>query len=374
MKLLDKKLLERKIDEIALYDIENHNVFGSSYLVYQNGNTILKKYYGETGNGDAMNSEALFRLASMTKPITAVAMMRLEELGLISISDNVSKYIPEFKHLHIKSYKDGSDRGKTETEPTLLSLLAHTSGFGISTTAHLTESDRENYLNTVKYFIDKGLKFEPFKCQEYSAYAAFDVLALIAEQLTGEDYGEFLKREIFEPCGMKNTTFIPTDEQRKRIVKMHNRINGENAVSEMLPNCIFENFPCEHKLAGAGLISSLDDYAQFAKMILHKGKTDNGRIMSEKTAVKQGIPYIPKKVMPGNVNWGLGVRVIVDDSYGYLPVGAFGWSGAYGSHFWIDNENDICAVFMKNSRFDGGAENQSACRFEKAVHNSLKER
>lgn len=371
MKLLNKELLERKIDEIAFYDLENHNVFGSSYLVCQNGITILKKYYGETGNGGAMNGDALFRLASLTKPITAVAMMILEERGLISISDNVSRYIPEFKYLHIKSYNDGSDMGKPEKEPTVLSLLTHTSGFGISTTAQLTESDRENYLNTVKYFVDKGLKFEPFKCQEYSAYAAFDVLALIAEKVTGEDYGEFLKREIFEPCAMNNTTFIPTDEQRKRIVKMHDRIDGENAVSDMFPGCIFENFPCEHKLAGAGLISSLGDYAQFAKMLLHKGKTDYGRIMSEKTAVKQGIPYVSKEVMPGKESWGLGVRVIVDNLYENLPVGAFGWSGAYGSHFWIDYENDICAVFMKNSRFDGGAGNQSACRFEKAVHDSL---
>lgn len=372
MKILDKDLLERKIDEIAFYDMENHNVFGSSYFVYQNGSTILKKYYGETGNGNAMNGDVLFRLASMTKPITAVAMMILEERGIISISDNVSRYIPEFKYLHIKSYEDGSDRGKANTEPTILSLLTHTSGFGISTTSQLTESDRENYLNTIKCFIDKGLKFEPFKCQEYSAYASFDVLALIAEKVTDEDYGEFLKREIFEPCGMNNTTFIPTDEQRQRIVKMHNRIGGENVVSDMLPGCIFENFPCEHKLAGAGLISSLDDYAQFAKMLLHKGKTDTERIMTEETAVKQRIPYVPKEVMPGNESWGLGVRIIVDNSYETLPVGTFGWSGAYGPHFWVDYENDICAVLMKNSRFDGGAGNQSACRFEKAVHDSMK--
>lgn len=374
MKLLDKELLEKKIDEIAIYDIENNNVFGSSYFVYQNGSVILKKHYGATGNGGEMNGDALFRLASMTKPITAVAMMILDERGLISLSDNVSKYIPEFKNLHIKSYLDGSDMGESGTEPTIASMLAHASGFGTSGEIQLSEKDRENYSNTIKCFIDKGLKFEPFKAQEYSAYAAFDVLALIAEQVTGEDYGEFLKREIFEPCGMKNTTFIPSEEQEKHIVKMHNRINGENAVEEMFSGCGFENFPYEHKLAGAGLFSSLDDYAQFAKMLLHRGKIDNGRIMSEKTAAKMGMSYVPKKVMPWNENWGLGVRVIVDNSYEALPVGTFGWSGAYGSHFWIDPENDICAVFMKNSRFDGGSGNKSACRFEKAVHEVLKGR
>ena len=73
----------------------------------------------------------------------------------------------------------------------------------------------------------------------------------------------------------------------------------------------------------------------------------------------------------GNESWGLGVRVITDAKYGFLPVGSFGWSGAYGSHFWVDLENDICAVYMKNSKFDGGSGNQSACRFEKAVFDSL---
>jgi CubicO group peptidase (beta-lactamase class C family) len=75
--------------------------------------------------------------------------------------------------------------------------------------------------------------------------------------------------------------------------------------------------------------------------------------------------------MPGNERWGLGVRVVVDEAYPSLPVGSFGWSGAYGSHFWIDPENNICAVFMKNSRVDGGSGNASARRFEKAVSDAL---
>lgn len=372
MEILDKELLERKIDEIALFDLENNNVFGASYFVYQNGDIVLKKHYGITGNGGDMDGDALFRLASLTKPITATAMLILEERGLISLKDRVSKYIPEFRHLHIKSNENGTDMGETETEPTILSLLAHASGFGISSGIQLSEKERASISDTLKYFIDKGLRFEPFKGQAYSAYAAYDALAAIAEKVTGEDYGEFIKREIFEACGMKNTTFSPTDEQWKNIVKMHNRVNGENAAAETVEGCIFEDFPCEHKLAGAGLISSLDDYAQFIKMLLHKGQTDSGRIMSAETADKMDIPYVPKEVMPGKENWGLGVRIIVDDSYKPLPIGSFGWSGAYGAHFWIDRENDICALYMKNSQFDGGAGNKSACRFEKAVYEALK--
>lgn len=374
MRGLDKAVLEEKINEIALYDEQNNNLFGASYFVYQNGNTVIKKHYGVTGkeNKEKVSDNTLFRLASMTKPITAVAIMILEERGLLSLSDSVSRYIPEFKNIHIKSYETGEDMGEAKNEPTILSLLSHSSGFGISATAQLNENDRKNMDNTIKYFVNTGLKFEPFEGQEYSAYAAFDALAKTAETVTGEDFGEFLRREIFEPCGMRDTTFKPTEEQWKRIITMHNKVDGMNTAAYTDDGCIFEAFPCEHKLAGAGLISSLDDYSKFAKMLLHKGKTDSGRIMSEETAEKMSIPYLPETVMPGNQNWGLGVRVITDDSYGDLPCGTFGWSGAYGSHFWIDRENDICAVFMKNSRFDGGAGNASAVRFEKAVNASLK--
>lgn len=369
MKILNKNKLERNIDEIALFDLKNNNIFGSSYFVYQNGEAILKKHFGENGRGECINDSTLFRLASMTKPITAVAMMILDERGLISLDDPISKYIPEFKNLHI--YNEGQDMGVSKFEPNILSLLSHASGFGISTNAVLTDEDRETKGNTIKFFIDKGLKFEPFTGQEYSAYAAFDVLAAIAEKVTGAEFEDFLRKEIFIPCGMKDTTFVPDTEQWNRVVKMHNKAEDISVEGITYPNCVFDDFPSEHKLAGAGLVSSLDDYAEFAKMLLSKGKTAEGRIISEETAKKMYKPYLSEVVMPWSENWGLGVRVITKGEYKYLPIGTFGWSGAYGSHFWIDTENNICAVFMKNSRFDGGAGNKSACRFEKAVFESL---
>ena len=91
----------------------------------------------------------------------------------------------------------------------------------------------------------------------------------------------------------------------------------------------------------------------------------------EEVFKQMSTPQISEEIMPGDARWGLGVRVIVKESYPYLPVGAFGWSGAYGSHFWIDPANKIIAVFMKNSKVDGGGGNESARNFEKAVYYSL---
>ena len=152
---------------------------------------------------------------------------------------------------------------------------------------------------------------------------------------------------------------------------MHAKIDNENASFKMKEGCIFEDFPWTLYLGGAGLVSSLQDYCNFAKMLLNKGKTDKGQLISEKTFNSLCTPQVSEDIMPENERWGLGVRVITDESYPYLPKGTFGWSGAYGSHFWIDPINRIFAVYMKNSKYDGGGGNQSAVNFERAVYASF---
>ena len=373
MRLLSKEKLKHNIEEIATFDLTNNNLFGSSYFVYQNGEVVLKKHFGYTSidGKEQVDDTTIYRLASMTKPITAVAILILVDRGLISLDEPVSKYIPEFEDIHIIT-SDGTDLGKTKTPVTILHCLTHTSGFGSEKIIAMSEGDRETISNTVKCYINAGLDFEPFTKQAYSAFASFDVLAAIVECITKQDYETFLKNEIFLPCNMVNTTFSPTESQWKRVIAMHNKTDGKNDIGITYQGCVFEMFPAGHKLAGAGLVSTLDDYAMFAQMLLKKGKINKQEIVSEQNFSKLSVPHVPIDMMPNNQGWGLGVRVITGQDYGILPVGAYGWSGAYGSHFWIDPENEICAVYMKNSKFDGGAGNKSAQRFEKAVFDALK--
>lgn len=191
----------------------------------------------------------------------------------------------------------------------------------------------------------------------------------MAEAVSGVDYRTFLKREIFDPCGMHDTDFVPTEEQWSRFIAMHTRVNGKGTVRKMWDGCVFTDYKATRSVAGAGLFSTVSDYALFAKMLLNKGRTDNGRIIREDTLALINQPRISTSD-PRNW-WGLAVRVVVSPDYQILPVGSYGWSGAYGSHFWIDPENEIAAVFMKNSCFDGGASNESALNFERAVSESL---
>ena len=371
MQQFDMGKLSENVDSIAQYDILNNKVFGSAYCVYCDGKTVEKCYGTVSLNtNEPITNTSIFRLASMTKPITAVATLILSERGLLSLDDSVDKYLPAFRDIEIIDAEGNTQTPKNM--PTIRNILSHTSGIVScpDKQSRMSETDKKTLDNSIAFYVKSGLDFEPNTMQYYSGSSAFDVLTKIIQIVTRTDYQSFLQKEIFTPCGMNDTTFVPSLEQEKRIVAMHNKVNGENVVFEMPKGCVFEEYPCTHYLGGAGLVSTLQDYCNFAKMLLNQGKTETGRILDEKTFHQLCQPQVSQEVMPGNERWGLGVRVITEDTYPYLPKGAFGWSGAYGSHFWIDPVNKIFAVYMKNSKYDGGAGNESAVNFEKAVYSS----
>ena len=375
MNTYNQEILSKKIDEIAEFDFKNHKIFGSAYYVYNNGQT-LQKCYGTMGmKGSApITDTSIFRLASMTKPVTAVAALILVDKGLLSLNDSVDKYLPAFKDVLIKDVE--GNISKPKNIPTVKDILTHSSGIGceLPKWTKITQEDVNTIDATIAFGIEIGLDYEPNSKQLYSAFVAFDVLTKIIEMVSGMDYLTFLTKELFEPCGMCDTTFILSDEQKTRLVEMHNRVDDGDAVYEMPEGCIFENFPCTHFVGGAGLASTLRDYAKFAQMLLNKGQGEKGRVLKEETWAMLASPQLPESIMPGHTRWGLGVRVIADDTYPYFPKGAFGWSGAYGSHFWVNPADNFFAVFMKNSRYDGGAENESAVNFERAVWESREEK
>lgn len=231
MKRLDFGRLSENIDRIADYDFSNHKVFGSAYCVYQDG-VVLEKCYGTEGlNSDRpITASSVFRLASMTKPITALATLKLVDRGLLSLDDPIDRFLFEFSNIKIRDV----DGGETTPEkiPTVRNILTHTSGIGSKgdKLAFMTSSDQKTLDSAIDFYLKSGLDFEPGSAQMYSGTAAFDVLTKIIEKITDTDYLSFLKKEIFMPCEMPDTTFIPTFEQQGRMVKMHDKINGENAV------------------------------------------------------------------------------------------------------------------------------------------------
>ena len=380
MKKLDKVLLNENIEKIMAEDLYECNVGGASLIVNQSGKTVFKKHFGTVSpeNTEAVSDSTLFRLASMTKPITSVAAMMLLEKGLLSLDDTVESFLPQFKDMYVEKVENGviTERIPAKTKLTVKHLLSHTSGIGSGVTgAYYAPKMTKEILSTldgsVDFYAEAGLSFDPFTAQEYSGVGAFDVLAKIVEVLSGNNYNDYLKENIFEPLGMTDTTFTPSNEQWDRIITMYNKEDGRGVVGKVIDGCVFENNPPTHFLGGAGLISSLSDYSIFAEMLRGRGSLGDVQILKPETVELISTPKVPESIMPGNERWGLGVRVITSEEYKLLPVGTFGWSGAYGTHFWVDPVNDITAVYMKNSRYDGGSGARTSKRFEAAVFRSL---
>ena len=215
MKKLNEKLLKINIEKAAQYDFDNNKVFGSAYCVMQEDTILYRNCFGSTWNNgtEPVTENTLFRLASMTKPITAIATLILVDRGQLSLSDKVIDYLPEFKDIHIKhltAENEEIDFGKAENEITISHLLTHTSGFGSddAKARKMTDEDKKTIDNTLKFHCEAGLDFEPGTKQKYSGTGAFDVLVKIIEKITRIDYLTFLNREIFEPCEMVNTTLF----------------------------------------------------------------------------------------------------------------------------------------------------------------------
>lgn len=378
MKKLDVAKLEKNIHAAAEYDFTRGKVFGSAYCVLQDDEVVLSRYYGVTDMDSRMpvTDQTIFRLASMTKPVTAFAVLCLIDRGLLSLQDPVFQYLPEFKDIPICSLTNSGEivvQGRPRNPVTILHLLNHTSGFGsdIGKMEKLTAFDKANVDNYIAFHVKTGLAFEPGSQQMYSPTASFDVLVKIIEQITGTDFLTFLQREIFKPCGMENTTFIPNEKQWAQMITLHGQAEDQYITSGKPSGCVFADYPCTHFLGGAGLASTMPDYLAFARMLVNNGRVGDRQLISQDTFRLLHTPTVSDAVMPGNERWGLAVRVITSDIYRDLPVGAYGWSGAYGTHFWIDPKNKIAAVYMKNSVLDGGAGNESARNFEKAVSDAL---
>ena len=376
MMLLDKQRVKENIEKRLSEDISSGRVGGASVLVKQNGEVIYKNVFGRASEHSPITEDSMFRLASMTKPSTAVAIMRQVEKGLVSLDDDLDRFIPRYGEMDIAVMENNEPKiiKKAENKIKILHLLSHSSGVGCGAVGdylniHANRNAEIDLKGVSEEYASKPLTFEPYTAQAYSPRVGFDLLARVVEITSGMPYDEFLKKELFEPLEMCDTTFRPTAEQWSRTVTMHRFDGGVVSFEPVDDQHIFGGLPLEYFCGGAGLVSSVADYEKFAEMLLNDGIGANGaRILSKDSVDLLRTPSIPESIMPGNQRWGLGMRVITAPSYGRLPVGCFGWSGAYGAHVWVDPENKILGIYMKNSRYDGGSGAVTAANFEKDVY------
>ena len=380
MKVLNKELLTKTLNDRTSKEVKEGKVGGASVAVTQNGELIYKNHFGmqNLDKKIPVTDNTLFRLASMTKPITAFASVIEMDKGRLNLFDEVEKYLPKYKDLYLGKIDENGGIIKTEkvkTKLRVIHLLTHSSGIGASDEFGFKVADsfkddprKHIFREAVDAYPEFPLSFEPYSQQSYSAVWGFDILGRIIEETSGKCYSDYLKEEIFSPLEMKNTTFYPTQEQWDRLIDLHNRDkDGKYFAEAQNQGCVFADHKCTATCGGAGLAGSMADYLNFCEMLLNEGNFRGNQIVRPESVRSMSIPHITERIMDPCGIWGLGMRVMDNDAHDAFPKGVYGWAGAYGTHFWIDPANKITAVYMKNSVYDG-AFGVSVSTFEKDVY------
>jgi CubicO group peptidase (beta-lactamase class C family) len=351
----------QRIHETMQRHIAAGDISGGVTLVARKGRIAHFEAHGQMDIDarKAMQKDALFRIASMSKPITGVAIMMLMEEGKIRLTDPVSKYIPEFKNLKVAVVREGAaGRGGANAEfytvpanreITIRDLLSHVSGLvsGPISTAEANKLGRKPTDTLADYIPRLGavpLEFQPGSRWSYSPGAGFDTLGRIVEIISGQPFDQFLKQRIFGPLEMGDTTFYPVDKQLPRVaVRYQKTANGLTKQEGNPPSNVY--------FSGAGgLSSTAEDYAQFGQMLLNGGTLNGKRLLSPRTVDLMASVHAPDTLpgRPPGRSFGLSVQVVNNAVASNMRVsdGSYGWDGAFGTHFWVDPKEKIVGILM----------------------------
>jgi CubicO group peptidase (beta-lactamase class C family) len=352
----------RQIHAMVQRHIDAGDITGAVVLVARKGQIAYLEAQGamDLESKKPMTRDSMFRMASMTKPVIGTSIMMMLEEGKLQLGDPVSKYIPEFKDMKVAVLIEaGHGPGNppkfysmpAERPITIKDLLTHTSGLssgpmGQSEVAKIRRQPTETLADYIPRLATTPLEFQPGTHWMYSPSDGFDVLARIVEVTSGMPLNRFLKQRIFDPLDMPDTSHYPSDAQMSRLVTAYQKtatglVKNENSLS-MSSKVYFAG--------GGGLVSTIDDYSHFAQMLANGGELNGRRLLSPRTVKLMSSVHIPY-TLPGRTlgeGFGLSVRVMQDAIVGNHRVsdGSFGWSGAYGTHFWVDPKEDIVAVMM----------------------------
>lgn len=348
--------LER-IDQLAQAYIDNDEVGGILTLVVRQGKVVHAEQYGwQSREAEIpMDTDTIFRIYSMTKPITSVAVLMLMEEGQLMLSDPVSRYIPAFADVQVfdPDAQDGTRRVAPRRPITIKDLLTHTSGltygiFGDTEVDHLYQEanlldgtrDLEAFSNDLAVL---PLMFHPGKRWQYSV--ATDVLGRIVEVASGQSFASFLQTRIFDPLGMVDTGFhVPAEKLDRFAVNYYMDEQGTLAIADGGSESQFAK-PPRFVSGGGGLVSTQADYLRFAQMLLGGGEIEGVRLLGTKTVELMTMNHLDGEFAPG-WGFGLGVNVTTNVPRTAMPgsPGVFGWSGLAKTHFFIDPEEDLIAM------------------------------
>jgi CubicO group peptidase (beta-lactamase class C family) len=366
----------RRLDQhLASRYIEPGKIAGALTLVARRGEIAWLSPLGlmDRERKQPMRADTIFRIYSMTKPITSVALMMLHERGAFALADPVHRYIPAWEHLRVHRY---GRYPSFVTEPaarpmTIRDLLTHMSGlsYQIMERGPVDEAYRQlgiggpagTLRDMVETLATLPLEFSPGTRWSYSV--ATDVLGYLVEVLSGQRFDEYLRTQIFEPLGMIDTGFTVPADKIGRFAANYVRLPGSTEATLMDdPADSPYTRPRTLLSGGGGLVSTAADYLRFAEMLRRGGEIDGKRLLGPRTVAYMTRNHLPdgrdlaSLAPPGSfsetryegIGFGLGVHVIVDPVRVQVPVsaGEYGWGGLASTAFWVDPTEDLVVVFL----------------------------
>ncbi len=377
----------QRINQMIQRHIDSQDVTGAVTLVARRGRVVHLEAQGvmDLDSKKPMPKDAIFRIASMSKPVAGVAIMMLLEEGKLTLLDPVSKFIPQFKGMKVAVAQPAppppsADNNAADPafytvpatrEITIRDLLTHTSGLvsGPISTAEqrkIARQPNETLADFIPRLAATPLEFQPGSRWSYSPLAAFDTLGRIVEIASGQSFDQFLRTRLFDPLGMNDTSFYPAEALMPRVVGSYQKTE-KGLQPRQNPNFLSSR---TYFSGGGGLMSTAPDYAQFALMLANGGEWNGKRFLSPRTVALMASVHAPD-TLPGRrtgEGFGLSVRVIQDSVGGNIRIsnGGFGWSGAFGTHFWVDPKEKIAAILMIQTPI-----NVMRPEFENAVMQSI---
>lgn len=348
--------------------VEQKEISGAVTLIATRDKVVQVEAVGQAdvAGNVPMRPDTMFWIASMTKPITATAVLMLQDEGKLSVDDPVAKYLPELGNLKTP--------GGEPANLTLKHLLTHTSGMD---DAGKEAKGAKTLADLIPIYASKPLHFKPGSQWAY-CQSGINSLGRIVEVVSGQPFDVFLQKRLFDPLGMKDTTFYPTKEQLPRIAKSYKFVNGQ---LEEAPNVfLLHNDPTAHDrppLGNGGLFSTAGDYGRFLQMLLKDGSFDGKTYLKPET-VKQMTSVQSGDVHTGFTEgngWGLGVCVVRHPQgvTAMVSPGTFGHGGAYGTQGWADPVKGVAYVLMvQRANFPNSDDSDVRNAFQQAAAGAIR--
>jgi len=322
-----------------------------------------------------MQADTMFWIASMTKPITATAVLMLQDEGKLDVHDPVAKYLPEFANLKTPSGQPAN--------LTLIQTLTHTSGLGEA--GGPAEREAKTLADLVPLWLAAPMQFEPGSRWSY-CQSGINAAGRVVEVVSGMSFDAFLKKRLFQPLGMKSTTFYPDASERARQVTAYAKNATTGSLEAVPPRPEFG--PRDRPPQGnGGLYSTAEDYGRFCQMLLGGGRFQGVRYLSEASMKQLSTPQTPETLPTGffqndtygrrglNYGWALGTCVLKaphDGVPAMLSPGTFGHGGAWGTQAWVDPVKGVAYVLMvQRSNFPNSDASEVRRVFQQAAAKAL---